>query len=631
MSIPEGLRDVIGKRLSLLSPECNSLLSVASVIGRDFALVTLRGVVDISEEAFVKALKEAVGLSVLEERPQVGAVRYRFTHAFFRQTLYEEMIAPQRLQLHQQIARTLEKQYQNRLEEHATELAEHFSHSSNAANLKKAVKYGEMAAQRAANVYAYGEAVRLLEQALKVQRVVNPDDKGKVCDLLLTLGNALHEAGQARRAFDVELPEAFALAETIGDRQRASRVCAMATTALSGLGAGAPWVWTSPETVQWLEQMDRYAEPDTVERVWVNMLMGYVRFLMGETREGIALMRRALDLARDLGDNESLSWTYLFSINCVLLAPQHAKERLHLTEELVALPRAGLRQIAIVAGLNEAVLALLDSGQRQRAEERWRELREVAERTGHVYTTIISAALDSILTTIDGRLEEAGETARGILARGEETGATEFAALFASVAGYWPWLLLGKADEALQLIKTSVPFPHAEALCLAHLGRDTEVAEILERNVVNRPGVGTTEDETSAREDIMYLEAAVLVKHRQAAELLLGRFAGDFPPLVSYIALTCTARHLGAAAALLGRPDEARKYYQEALKVATEVKFRPEVALTRLQLAELLLEHYPDEKAEAREHLNFAIKEFREMKMRPSLERALRHKDILKA
>jgi len=31
------------------------------------------------------------------------------------------------------------------------------------------------------------------------------------------------------------------------------------------------------------------------------------------------------------------------------------------------------------------------------------------------------------------------------------------------------------------------------------------------------------------------------------------------------------------------------------------------------------------------EHLNFAIKEFREMKMQPSLERALRHKEILGA
>jgi hypothetical protein len=55
------------------------------------------------------------------------------------------------------------------------------------------------------------------------------------------------------------------------------------------------------------------------------------------------------------------------------------------------------------------------------------------------------------------------------------------------------------------------------------------------------------------------------------------------------------------------------------------------VALTRLQLAELLLEHYANEKKEAVEHLDFAIPEFRDMKMQPSLERALRHKQILKA
>jgi hypothetical protein len=73
-----------------------------------------------------------------------------------------------------------------------------------------------------------------------------------------------------------------------------------------------------------------------------------------------------------------------------------------------------------------------------------------------------------------------------------------------------------------------------------------------------------------------------------------------------------------------------RKHYQEAIRVCTEMPFRPELALSRLQLAELLMEHYPSEKKEALEHLDVAIKEFREMKMQPSLERALRHKDILK-
>ena len=39
----------------------------------------------------------------------------------------------------------------------------------------------------------------------------------------------------------------------------------------------------------------------------------------------------------------------------------------------------------------------------------------------------------------------------------------------------------------------------------------------------------------------------------------------------------------------------------------------------------------PDERAEALEHLDFAIGELRDMKMQPSLERAPSHRDILKA
>jgi tetratricopeptide (TPR) repeat protein len=169
-------------------------------------------------------------------------------------------------------------------------------------------------------------------------------------------------------------------------------------------------------------------------------------------------------------------------------------------------------------------------------------------------------------------------------------------------------------------------------LYLAHHGRTDEVNERLERMLAARPDITSTNDLTHAWLDIAYLESAVLVKHRKAAELLLKRFAGNtLATTGSYLGTTCLARHLGAACALLNRPDEARKHYQEANRVCTEMRFRPELALSRLQLAELLLEHYPDEKKDALEHLDFAIKEFREMKMQPSLERALRHKDILKA
>jgi tetratricopeptide (TPR) repeat protein len=128
-----------------------------------------------------------------------------------------------------------------------------------------------------------------------------------------------------------------------------------------------------------------------------------------------------------------------------------------------------------------------------------------------------------------------------------------------------------------------------------------------------------------------FIETAILVGHKPATEMLLRKYADTSIRIVVPIGMRVVPQYLGAAAAMLGRHDEARKYYDEAIKVCTEMRYRPGLALTRLQLAELLLEHYLNEKKEALEHLDFAIKEFREMKMQPSLERALRHKDILKA
>jgi len=167
--------------------------------------------------------------------------------------------------------------------------------------------------------------------------------------------------------------------------------------------------------------------------------------------------------------------------------------------------------------------------------------------------------------------------------------------------------------------------------CLAHLGRYDDVVEMLDKMVLARPGIGSAQDETATSLDVVSLEAAVLAGHRQAAELLLHRLAASRSVTTGVALHQVVSHNLAAAAALLGRPDEARKYYQEAIKVCTEMRFRPRLALSRLQLAELLLEHYPDEKKEALEHLDFAIREFQDMKMQPSLERALRHKDILKA
>jgi len=634
MTIPEGLRDVIGKRLSLLTPECNQLLAVASVIGREFALETLKAVAGIDEDVFVNALKEAVRLSVLEERSQRGVVRYRFTHAFFRQTLYEEMIAPQRLKLHRQVAHTLETLYARHLKEHAVELAEHFSHSTDPADLAKAVSYAEMAAKRATDVYAYGEAVRLLEQALKVQEVLDFDDKAKRCDLLLALGDALILAGEHRRVPSDEAPRAFALAEAIADSARASRTCLLA---MKGLSVYGPILMASPQAAKWAARADGCAEPETVERAWADAMLGFVKVSgTSASTEGVVLLSRALGLARRLGDPDTywfIAALWLFSVG----APQHDEERLRLAEEMAAQPQHGVNLLILAWALWWTAQTFLGFGQRRRAEELMAEMKTLAERSGQPNLLILSMLNDAMMAIWDGRLEETVASRRRILARAEELGTLEFATIWAT------WTIparvhLGDASRALEsVLQGSRSNPQNVAtdmtilFCLAHLGRYAEVAETLERWVVARPGIGSAEDETMVWVDSISLEAAVLAGHRQAAELLICRLAGSISVTSGMWLTTCVGRHMGAAAALLGRPDEARKHYQEATKVCMEIGFRPELALTRLQLAELLLEHYPTEKKEALEHLDFAIKEFQDMKMQPSLERALRHKNILKA
>jgi len=55
MSIPEGLRDVIGKRLSSLSEQCNRLLS-SPRHWREFRLICLQKVAGINEEEILKTL-----------------------------------------------------------------------------------------------------------------------------------------------------------------------------------------------------------------------------------------------------------------------------------------------------------------------------------------------------------------------------------------------------------------------------------------------------------------------------------------------------------------------------------------------------------------------------------------------
>ena len=701
MSIPEGLRDVIGKRLSRLSQECNRLLSIAAVIGRDFRLDTLQAVAGASENEIVSGLEEAVKVGVLEDQSKAGSVRFRFTHAFFRQTLYEEMFTPRRLRLHQGVARVLEGQYGSRLEEHAAELAEHFAQSSDPEDLTKAVEYSEMAAKRAMSVYAYGEAARLLEQSLQAQEVVDPstgsgrgpEGRLKRCDLLLALGEALMPAGEPQRVYKEVAEEAFTLAEAIGDNTRMSHACHAALQALTRYGATL--MLGTPEYRQWAERTDRAAPADTIERVNANIALADLRTAEGKTVEAWSLRNSALTLARRLADPDATFAVFNSMITYLNNGPQHQEERHRLADEIATRSREGVSPRTLGQLLTTVGHSYLERGDRQRAEDMWRQVQDLASRTRDANLVLTPQREKVALLTMDGRLDEAVETIPRIISEGEELGIAVRGRQIAATSGLRPLFYLGRAEDALthssQPSKLAgAPESHAitarRALCMAHIGRYTvsegdsaegqtpmaspwREAQIILNNMLE-PWTGASGeivdgDWTSL---CQLLEIAVLVTDKKAIGLLTRLFA-DFSHLLvgAPEAPTPVARHLGAAAALLGEREKAKVYYHQALEVCAKVRHRPETAITRLQLAELLLQEAEeirrsqgrgdlaptgeaqdvgvgssdptvsrlrraeDIRKEAIGHLDFAISEFQEMKMQPYLERALRHKGILKA
>jgi hypothetical protein len=86
--------------------------------------------------------------------------------------------------------------------------------------------------------------------------------------------------------------------------------------------------------------------------------------------------------------------------------------------------------------------------------------------------------------------------------------------------------------------------------------------------------------------------------------------AFTLPAVIASLAPLC-----GAAAIVLEDGARARSLTEKAVADCQKVRHRPELALSKLQLAELLLDHYPDEHNAAIDELDFAISEFREMKM----------------
>jgi tetratricopeptide (TPR) repeat protein len=236
---------------------------------------------------------------------------------------------------------------------------------------------------------------------------------------------------------------------------------------------------------------------------------------------------------------------------------------------------------------------------------------------------------------MSGDLSAAVQSRDALIQRCEELGAPAFGRQFVGNHLRPAYIYLGMAEAALskegelnQFYDVADPaavFAPRQAQLLAHIGRFPEAERLIEKILLEHSG---EEDFLPPDSLNCLLDSAIQCK----ATTLLHRLI----PYVEWAASTSdvngvVARFLGEASSVLGLATDTRRYYELALPIAQNLGHRPELALIQLDLAELLLEHYPDERDAAIEHLDFAIAELRDMKMQPALERALRHRGLLKA
>lgn len=158
--LPEDVRGAIRKRLGLLSPQAQSVLAIAAVVGQEFDIALVRRISDLSAGASGELMDEAseVGVVTLSSHDT-----YRFTHPLIRESLYKGLTEAERTRLHRAIGEALEQLHAANLTPHLAALAHHFDQAAAASpdplQIEKAIEYSLRAGWAALDVEAWEEAL----------------------------------------------------------------------------------------------------------------------------------------------------------------------------------------------------------------------------------------------------------------------------------------------------------------------------------------------------------------------------------------------------------------------------------------------------------------------------------------
>jgi DNA-binding SARP family transcriptional activator len=352
LAIPQTVRDVIARRLGHLSQDCNRILVLASIIGREFDLGTLARMGDVSENELLDQLDEAMTARVISDLSP-GTARLRFSHVLIRDALYDGLTSARRVRLHRLAVDALETLYGDDSGPHLAELA---YHSVGGRDLDKGLYYARRAGDRALALLAYEESARLYRMALDTLELVASQDEKARCDLLLRLGEADARAGDtpaAKRAF----LESARIARDLALPRELARAAA---------GYSGRIVWARAGDDDWLvpllnEGLAALGDEDVELRVrLLARLAGALRDEHSRDRRD-GLSSEAVELARRAGNAAALAHA-LDGRAAVIVAPDTVDECLALGTELCEVAARIGDMERVVAGHSHRIIAQLQLG-----------------------------------------------------------------------------------------------------------------------------------------------------------------------------------------------------------------------------------------------------------------------------
>jgi eukaryotic-like serine/threonine-protein kinase len=614
LRIPPGLHEVIARRLRGLSKDCRRLLTLASVLGREFSLEALEHVADSSEDELLEVLDEAFAARVLAEVPG-AAGRMRFSHARVRDALYDDMSIARRAQLHRRIGEALEELYGADPEPYLAELAHHFFLAGPRGDVEKTIEYTRRAGDRAVALLGYEEAVRQYEMSLRALDRRNRKDEGETADLLLALGDAQARAGDTpgskesfRKAAD--LPGASGRPEQL---------------ARAALGYGGRIIWEVFRDDEYLVPLLERAlaalgTEDSVLRVKLlaRLAGGPLRDASFPAERRASLSREALHMARRLDDPPTLAYALAGYIPANH-SPDHTHEQIRLATELIQIATEVGDLERAVEGHEAAGGAWLELGEMSNAKAELEAMAKLAGELRQPSQNWYVAEQQALHALVEGRLGDADRLIHEALDLGE------LSQRWSARVAYRMQLYLlrrhqGRLDELVETFeahrgafqyRTYPVFDCILARFYDELGREAEARARFEA-LASEDFAGVPFNEEWLLSLSLLAETASSLCDAARAQVLYRKllpYADRVAVGIPEISLGSVARYLGLLASTIGLED-AERHFEEAMAVNGRIGARPWLAHTQHDFARLAVERDPER---AQELLETCLKTCREL------------------